>query len=754
MKKFLSLSFLLFVSLTVFPQDWKSLWTGDQFSQDSRWISMQTNAGDENQWIIFRKKYVLDDLPREPLAAKIAVDSKYWLYLNGQPVVFEGQLKRGPTPADTYYNEVDISPYLQPGENTIAVLVWFWGRDGYCHNNSGKAGLFFEAVNPEISWVSNNSWKYAHHIAFGATGDPQPNHRLAEFNIRYTAGPELEHWMAPGFDDTLWARAVEIGPAGSPPWNELWKRPFPQWKNSGIVSYSNKLEMPFISEGNAIRMKLPVNYSITPWLKVDAPEAGSVIDIRTDNYRGGSAYNVRTEYITRKGEQEFETYGYMNGHEVIYSIPAGIKVLGLGYRRTSFPTEHTGSFQCDDPFLNSLWQKSLNTMDLNMRDAIQDPDRERSQYWGDAVIVAGEILCSCDSNGVSVIKKAISNLVEWQREDGSLYAPVPTGKWLKELPQQMLASIGKYGFWNYFRYTGDTAMVRYVYPHVVRYLALWQLGADGLVEHRPGLEEKKGKEKLFWEWTDWGDNIDALLCENAWYYMALESAANLSKILGYPAEAARYEKQMQRLKTAFNKLCWTGKAYRSPSWTGSVDDRGNGLAVVAGLADTDKWPHIRALFDTAFHAGPYLEKYILESYFIMNDARKGIQRMKKRYRMMVESPLTTLWEGWEVGSHTHGGGSYNHGWSGGPLILMSQYLAGIQPGDDGFQRVLVKPQMGDLRWIECTVPHKKGIIRIQLKEGSGVLHGRITLPAGLTGTLVWNNQNRNLHEGFQEVKMK
>ncbi|MGV8091982.1 MAG: alpha-L-rhamnosidase C-terminal domain-containing protein [Mangrovibacterium sp.] len=149
---------------------------------------------------------------------------------------------------------------------------------------------------------------------------------------------------------------------------------------------------------------------------------------------------------------------------------------------------------------------------------------------------------------------------------------------------------------------------------------------------------------------------------------------------------------------------------------------------------------------------PYLEKYILESYLLMNDARKGIQRMKNRYRMMVESPLTTLWEGWEIGSHTHGGGSYNHGWSGGPLILMSQYLAGVQPGDDGFQRVLIKPQMGDLRWIECTVPHRKGLIIVNFERESGTLQARITLPAGLTGTLVWNNQNRNLHEGFQEVK--
>ena len=61
-----------------------------------------------------------------------------------------------------------------------------------------------------------------------------------------------------------------------------------------------------------------------------------------------------------------------------------------------------------------------------------------------------------------------------------------------------------------------------------------------------------------------------------------------------------------------------------------------GLAVVAGLSDEKKWPSIRALFDTTFLAGPYLEKYILESYFVMNDAQAGMERMKKRYEELAE----------------------------------------------------------------------------------------------------------------------
>ena len=70
----------------------------------------------------------LAEVPRT-LTAHIAADSKYWLWINGRMVVFEGGLKRGPSPYDTYYDSVEIAPYLTSGENTIAVLVWHFGKN-------------------------------------------------------------------------------------------------------------------------------------------------------------------------------------------------------------------------------------------------------------------------------------------------------------------------------------------------------------------------------------------------------------------------------------------------------------------------------------------------------------------------------------------------------------------------------------------------------------------------------------------------
>ena len=99
-----------------------------------------------NQWIAFRKDVRLDAVPAS-VPARIAVDSKYWLWVNGELAVFEGGLKRGPNPQDSYFDEVDLAPYLRKGENQVALLLWYFGKDGFSHLGSGQPQLWFAKQN-------------------------------------------------------------------------------------------------------------------------------------------------------------------------------------------------------------------------------------------------------------------------------------------------------------------------------------------------------------------------------------------------------------------------------------------------------------------------------------------------------------------------------------------------------------------------------------------------------------------------------
>ena len=124
---------VFFISFTVYSADWKA-----------KWIVAFDNQNVTNSWYVFCKQADVDKVPGQAIA-RIAVDSKYWLWINGEPVVFEGGLKRGPNPTDTYYDEIDIAPWLKQGKNTVTVLMWYFGKDGFSHISSGKAGLLFNA---------------------------------------------------------------------------------------------------------------------------------------------------------------------------------------------------------------------------------------------------------------------------------------------------------------------------------------------------------------------------------------------------------------------------------------------------------------------------------------------------------------------------------------------------------------------------------------------------------------------------------
>ena len=681
-----------------------------------------------NQWICYRKTITLDQPTQsaDSALAKISADSKYWLWINGKLIVFEGQLKRGPNPNDTYYDVVDLKPHLVEGENTIAALLWYFGKHGFSHKSSGKAGFLFDAEIDGGKLLSDASWKAAKHPAYGNTAAPLPNFRLPESNIRFDAGKDISGWQNPGFDDAAWAAAAELGKAPCAPWNQLVERPVPLWKDFGLKDYTNAAELPKVSDGTVIVAKLPYNAQVTPYLKIEGP-AGKQIDIRMDNYQGGGTPNVRAEYITREGVQAYESLGWMNGHEMHYTIPAGFKILALKYRETGYNCEFTGTFECNDEFLNRYRQKALRTLYITMRDTYMDcPDRERAQWWGDMVNEMGEAFYALDTRANGLAKKGILELANWQRPDHTIYSPIPAGNWDRELPMQMLNSVGYFGFWTYYLYSGDLETIRSVYPRVKNYLSIWKLGEDGLVIPRKG----------GWTWGDWGSNKDMTILYNGWYYLALKGQLKMAEAVGETADLAEIKSKMASIEANFNKTFWTGKEYRSPGYKGQTDDRAHALAVVAGLAKVDQYRAIREVFKTQEHSSPYMEKYVGEALYMMGLEDDAIIRTKKRFKAMTDHPYTTLWEGWGIGNKGYGGGTINHAWCGGALTLLSQYGAGVAPLTPGYGTYQVAPQMGTLlSHIKTTVPSVKGDIHIELKREAQSLSLELDSPADTTAVI-------------------
>ena len=493
-----------------------------------------------------------------------------------------------------------------------------------------------------------------------------------------------------------------------------------------MKKYENEMELPFVSSGDTIVCQLPYNAQLTPYFKIEGKE-GEEIEILTDHYQGGGPYNVRAEYILREGVQEYESLGWMNGHNVYYIIPEGIKILDLQYRETGYNTEFTGHFNCNDEFYNKLWSKALRTLYVTMRDTYMDcPDRERAQWWGDAVNESGETFYALCPESRFLTQKAILELINWQREDSTLFSPVPAGNWDRELPGQMLASIGYFGFWNYYMNTGDKETIARVYEGVKRYLDIWQLDNKGVLVKRMSEADSKG-----WYWGDWGSNIDKDLLMNEWYYLALKAYKEMSVLLDKPDQVEWAAYAMTNFKAAFNLAFWKGNEYRSYHYKDDIDERGQALAVVAGLADEGKYDVIFKLLQTQKYSSPYMEKYVIEALFLMGQPEYGLQRLKERFQPMVDNEdYSTLFEGWGIGRHGYGGGSTNHAWSGGGLTILSQYVCGLYPLEPAWKSFMVKPDLGGLSYAETGNETIAGKVAVKVSKTNSGLEMELSVPEG------------------------
>lgn len=687
--------------------------------QEARWItSPETGVDEPNTWIAFRRDVVVNGTPRQAVA-RIAADTKYWLWVNGELAVFEGGLKRGPNPADTYYDEVDLAPWLKRGNNRIAVLLWHFGKDGYSHRNSGRAGLIFDLEAGRTSLHSDSTWLCRIHPAYGTAGDPPPNYRLAESNILFDARKDIPGWQTAEAGSPAGFRpAAEIGRWGDAPWNALVPRPIPQWKDFGIE------EAEFEQHGDTVVARLPYNMQMTPILTLNDPAGGHLVKIATDHSVAGGTNNIRAEYVTRPGVQQYESLGWMNGERIVLTVPSGVEVAAVKYRETGYAAEPEGTFASSDEFYNRFWEKAERTLYVNMRDNYFDcPDRERAQWWGDVVLLMGESFYTWSTSAHALMRKAILELAAWQRPDGVLYSPIP-GSYKNELPAQMLAGIGRYGFWNYYLNTGDRATIEQVYPAVKRYLALWQLDQTGLTAYRSG----------GWSWGDWGSNQDLRLILAGWHSIALEAAAEMATLLGMPEDAREYRRTMERIGEGYNR-CWNGFAYRHPSYHGETDDRAQALAVLAGIAPAERYEALFEVLKTQEHASPYMEKYVMEALFEMGYGDYALERTRKRFGEMVDDPdHTTLYEGWGIGERGFGGGTTNHAWSGGAQTVIAQHLFGIAPLEAGYRTFLIEPDPASFASGAISVPTVSGTIRVSF-ENTGALTMQITVPEGTTAVV-------------------
>ena len=738
--------------------------------ENAQWIWQQED-GPSNTWMSFRKTITIDEIPAI-VEANIAVDSKFWLWINGEMVLFEGGLSRGPsqagdwdrnnkiTPSNSWFDTVNIQPYLKKGENTIAILVWYWGRETHkgTHIDSGKGGLLFSTQIGEQRLVSDRSWKAKQHSGYDNTIAPASK-SLVQYSVKFDAQKAMNDWSENAwyvskFDDTNWQEATEKGKAGVAPWYNLEKNIVPHLINHGLENYANHAEInfPFVSDGKTIKAKLPFNKQITPYLEIEA-KAGDTIFITTDNRLN----KINATYITRDGKQSFESFSWMNGNEILYTIPKGVRVKALKYRWMSVG-EMAGKFEIDDPFYNRLWWMGNNTLFVCARDNFMDcPDRERALWIGDVADQVGYLFYAMDNAGHQLLKKAILQTTAFS-ENGVMGALGPLR--VRELVAQTLQFIAQ-GIWPYYLNTGDTETLEKAYPFVYDYLALFPMQENGLPEYRL----KKSPDA--WDWVDWGvkETADKQPIQTAFYYLALKEAKKMAEVLDKDEDVKWYEDRIKTIKPAFEKAYWKDGFYSSDEEK-FKDDRANSIAIVSGIANTEYYNQIveNVLIPNRF-SSPHFEWVVEEAMCIAGNYEASLARMKDQYQSQVDKKeMSTLYEMFPKG------GSYNHAWNGSNKIL-SKYIAGVRPTKKAWSEFEIMPELVHFNNIKKTIPTVKGNINLEIIRSDSEYQLKLKSPKEtdavigipktdktiakvvLNGTTIWDKGSfKKINNGIQLEK--
>lgn len=698
------------------------------------WIdeSNITEENKANKWICFRKEFTIDSTKNTKNSiARIAADSKYWLYINGKIVIQEGGLKRSEKTNSTYYDEVNIGKYLNKGKNVISVLVWYFGKTGFSHIDSGQGTLLFQAQIGNNEIISDRSWKVLQHPAYLQNDYTKVNSlRLSEYNIFYDANNELSDWTSKKYDDSTWESAKEYGSSQSENalWGTLIKRDIPQFKFSKIKNYenSNDYKNHITKEDEIIKMRLPYNMQVIPYLKINAPSGMQIkIDPNSDYNLDGSGH--KTFYITKSGEQEFESLAWVNGDVITYFIPKGIEIIQLGYKQTGYDANLTGNFSSNDEFFNKLWTMAQNTLYVNMRDNYMDcPDRERALWIADTSIEMEEAMYSLDTSANNLYEKCIKTLINWE-SDNIFYTVAPSTVANYHLPIQNLLSISAVN--EYYKYTGNKDLLEFSYSTFKNYLNNWSLNTSS-----PSLlSTNEDYNNSLWKWYDAEDenvNIyqtnDTEIAETFWYYYALNSFCEIAKTLKYEEDFNSLNQKKNELANAINSRFWDGTGYKSPNFNG-YDPKVNSIAIISGIANREKFDSIFNVLINNYNCSTFMEKYVLQALCITGKIQDVQNRIKIRYENMVNNDIgtSTLWEYWSLDNTNV---TTNHAWSGGPLIIMSKYFAGIEPLSPGYNNIIIKPQFGNLKNINAEVDTVKGKISLKAKKETNKLEISVSVP--------------------------
>ena len=383
-----------------------------------------------------------------------------------------------------------------------------------------------------------------------------------------------------------------------------------------------------------------------------------------------------------------------------------------------------GSFECDDALVNRIFETAARTTHLCMQNYLWDGiKRDRLVWMGD---MHTEVLTILNLfGGQDVVTKSLD----------FLKSHTPVTGWMNNMPS--------YSLWwvivnhDWYLYTGDET-----------YLKKQREYLTALAQKLVNLVDQTGCEQMPGKFLDWPTSEDKAASHEGMQgllKLALDDAARMLAVLGEKDLSATCAETAQRMQ----------KHGAEPSGSKAAA----AILSIAGAADAHAINSERLAKDGARGYSCFMGGYIMEARALDGDVQGALDDMRAFWGGMLQMGATTFWEDFSVdwmenaapideivpegkkdihgdfGAYCYRGFRHSlcHGWSSGPATFLLRYVLGVKPLEPGFERVRVRPQLGDLRYAKGTVPTPKGLLRVEAeRQPDGSVRVKIDAPEGIT----------------------
>ncbi len=656
----------------------------------------------KNRHMLVRKVFNLDRLDGQaPALLDITADDYYKLYINGHFVA------QGPAPGyyfHYYYNRHDISAWLRPGRNVIAVHVYYQGLINRVWNSGDyRQGLIAELrIGGCLILKSDRSWKYSISKAYGSGG-------LIGYETQYLENIDARllepRWRDPDFDDREW--------------QTVWENPADDHR---LIFQETRPVDVYLLKPLCVTTKAPGHYlvdfgqEITGSLTMEAHGSkGQVIELRCGEEMADQdtvRYKMRCncdyqEFWTLSGCDkdvlEFFDYKAFRYAEVIG--PEGTVLPStIAARVQHYPMSDSACiFESSNLLLNQIWQICRNGVKYGTQETYLDcPSREKGQYLGDAMITAPAHLYL--SGDLDLYKKQIKDFALSSFICPGLMAVAP-GSLMQEIadfsmlwPMQLL---------NYYRHSGDLVFLGEMAPIGQKVLDYFQQYArpDGLLE---AVDEK-------WNLVDWPENLrddyDFALTKpigpglhnvvNAFYIGLVDSMNQIKDILGIP-----YQNRLSQLKQAFIDTFYRKeqKLFVDSPQSAHASLHSNVLPLFFGIAEESTRPDIVSFIKgKKFSCGVYMSYFVLKALAGTGDFQAVYDLItieeRQSWANMLREGATTCFEAW--GKDQKENTSLCHPWASAPIPVLIEDIIGLRPLTPGWHEICFKPHIPpNLQWLK------------------------------------------------------